>query len=583
MKKTKIIATIGPASDSEEMLEKLFLSGVNVARLNFSHGNHKSHKELMDRVKKVREKLNLPIALMLDTKGPEIRTRGIREKGIINLEEGDIFVLTSEDIEGDQSQVSITYEGLWKDIQLGQKILIDDGLLALETIKIEEGKITTRVLNNGSVASNKGINVPGAQIRLPSLTDKDVSDIELGIQEDVDFIAASFIRRADDILAIREVLEKNNGESIKIIAKIENKEGVDNMDSIIDLADGIMVARGDLGVEIETERIPLVQKEMISKTIEEGIPVITATQMLDSMIRNPRPTRAEVTDVANAIIDGTSAIMLSGETANGKYPLEAVEIMSKIAKATEDSLDYERILKESASSFDLTTTNVIARNTCEMARELEAKAIVVATATGYSSRAVAKFRPETKIIAVTPDEKALRQMSLHWGIRGILAPVPTQDVIVDTIETARKAGTIEDGDLVILIAGIPQGMTGSTNLIKVHQVAKVEARGMGIGKKSVVGKARVVNESFDFTRDFNDGDILIADAYTSDLAPFLERCGGFISEEEGLTSSSAIAGINIGIPTIVGVKDATWKIPHGKLITMDPLTGEIFIGHVDVK
>ena len=582
MKKTKIIATIGPASDTEEMLEKMFLAGVNVARLNFSHGDHQSHKKIIDRVKTVREKLFLPIAIMLDTKGPEIRTMTI-QGGSIELKEGDNFSLLSEEVEGDQNQCSVTYKDLWKDIDLGQKILIDDGLLELEVTEIQEGKITTKALNDGSVASKKGINVPGAEIKLPALTDKDIEDILFGIREEVDFVAASFIRKPEDILAIRQVLETNGGKDIKIIAKIENKEGVDNMDAIIDLADGIMVARGDLGVEIEPERIPLVQKKMIARSVQEGIPVITATQMLDSMMRNPRPTRAEVTDVANAIFDRTSAIMLSGETASGKYPLEAVQMMTRIAISTEGSLDYAKILEDSAHDFDITTTNVIARNTCEMARELSAKAIVIATATGYSSRAVAKFRPETMIVAVTPNEKALRQMSLHWGTKGILAPGPTKDVVIDTVQTAKEAGAILEGDLVIIIAGIPQGKTGSTNLIKVHQVSKVAAKGAGIGKGVVVGKATVVTDNYDFTRDFNNGDIIIARSYTPELASFLERSGGFITEEEGLTSAAAIAGISLGVPTIVGVKDALEILEHGKFMTMDAATGEIYVGHVDAK
>lgn len=582
MKKTKIIATIGPASNSEEMLESLFLAGVDVARLNFSHGDHQSHKETVDRIKKVREKIGKPVAIMLDTKGPEIRT-GLIKEGAVDLKIGDPYTLLSQEIEGGKEACTISYKDLWKDIDLGQKILIDDGLLELEVTGIQEGKIQTSALNEGQVASKKGINVPGARVMLPSLTEKDIEDILFAIREDLDFVAASFIRKSEDILAIREVLEKNQGKDIKIIAKIENKEGVDNMDAIVDLADGIMVARGDLGVEIEPEAVPLVQKKLIARTVQEGIPVITATQMLDSMIRNPRPTRAEVTDVANAIFDGTSAIMLSGETASGKYPLEAVKMMTKIAIRTEESLDYRKILESSMDTFDITTTNVIARNTCEMARELSAKAIVIATATGYSSRAVAKFRPETKIVAVTPDPKALRQMSLHWGINGILTTEPTKDIILDTVETAKAAGAIEEGDLIILIAGIPQGMTGSTNLIKVHQVAKVATKGTGIGKKVVVGKARLVKKNFDFTRDFNQGDIIVAKTYWPEMASFLERAGGLIVEEEGLTSSAAIAGIALGLPTIVGAKDALEILEHNKFITMDSATGEVYIGHVDAK
>lgn len=583
MKKTKIVATIGPASDSKEILRELFLSGLNVCRLNFSHGTHESHRRTIHLIKELREEMDLPIGIMLDTKGPEIRLGRMKDDLEYLLHAGDIYAFVSRELEGDGNKVTISYGDLWKDIEVGQKLLVDDGLLEMEVISIEPGVITAKALNTGIIKSNKGVNLPGAYIRQPSLTDKDIDDIALGIEEDVDFIAASFIRSAEDILAIRKVLEQKRCTNIKIIAKIENQEGVENIDEIVNVSDGIMVARGDLGVEIEAETIPLVQKELIKKSVDEGIPVITATQMLDSMIRNPRPTRAETTDVANAIFDGTSAIMLSGETASGRYPIEAVKTMARIAEITEAALDYQSILNQYTQGIKTTTTNVIARSAVEMSMELDASAIVVATTTGYSARAISKFRPQHPIVAVTPDEKVLRQMSLDWGIIPLKSKDKIVDVFKETIPTAQEAGVIHEGDLVILVAGIPQGIAGSTNLLKVHQVAQAKIKGKGIGKEVVIGQAFVVNGSRNYARDFKPGDILITQSYGPELASLLDRAGGLITEEDGLTSEGAIAGLYSGIPTIIGAKDAVNILPDRSFITMDATTGEIYLGRVDAK
>lgn len=581
MKKTKIVATIGPASWDEATLRALFAEGVNVCRLNFSHGDHKSHKETMDRIKKVREEMNLPVALMLDTKGPEIRTVTFKE-GEATLNEGAAFALYADEREGDATGVSITYDSLYKDVAPGQVILLDDGLMALEVVGIENTTIHTKVLNGGVIKDHKGINVPGASIQLPALTEKDVEDIRFGIEEGVDFIAASFIRKKDDLIAIRNVLESHGGEGIKIIAKIENKEGIDNMDEIASFADGIMVARGDMGVEIETERVPLVQKQLIERAIDEGIPVITATQMLDSMIRNPRPTRAEVGDVANAIIDGTSAVMLSGETAGGKYPVEAVKTMAKVCAFTEAALDYDHILNKS-SQFKRNTTNVIVRHAVEMAEEISADAIVIATATGYSSRNLAKFRPKADVFAVTEDDAVLRQMSLQWGVIGVKGKINQQQIFEETAKIVKRAGFIKEGDLIVMVAGIPQGVAGSTNVVKVHQVASTLHKGVGIVMGRKTARARIVSEDGAYMRDFTDGDIIVAKSYEKALAPYLARAGGFISEEEGLTSPSAIAGLSLGKCTIVGCKGITDGLKSGDVITMNADTGEIFLGNVRTK
>ena len=581
MKKTKIVATIGPASWDEATLRELFAAGVNVCRLNFSHGDYKSHKQTMDRIKKVREEMNLPIALMLDTKGPEIRTVTFKG-GEATLQEGASFALYVEEREGDEAGVAITYGELYKDVAPGQMILMDDGLLALEVEAIEGTTIHTKVLNGGLIKDHKGINVPGASIQLPALTEKDVADIRFGIEEGVDFIAASFIRKKDDLLAIRDVLESYGGEGVKVIAKIENKEGIENMDAIASFADGIMVARGDMGVEIETERVPLVQKQLIERAIDEGIPVITATQMLDSMMRNPRPTRAEVGDVANAIIDGTSAVMLSGETAGGKYPLEAVKTMAKVCAVTEAALDYEHILNKSAK-FKRNTTNVIVRHAVEMAEELSADAIVIATSTGFSSRNLAKFRPEMDTFAVTDDDRVLRQMSLQWGVTGVKGKTRGREIFEHTAKVVKRAGYIKDGDLIVMVAGIPQGVAGSTNVVKVHQVASTLHKGMGIVGGHKTARVRIVTDDGAFMRDFTDGDIIVVKSYDKSLAPYLARCGGFISEEEGLTSPSAIAGLSVSKPTIVGCAGITGGLMQGDVITMNADTGEIFLGNVRTK
>lgn len=581
MKKTKIVATIGPASWDEATLRELFAAGVNVCRLNFSHGDYDSHRETMDRIKKVREEMNLPIALMLDTKGPEIRTVTFKG-GEATLREGASFALYAHEREGDEAGVAITYGELYKDVAPGQMILMDDGLLALEVEAIEGTTIHTKVLNGGVIKDHKGINVPGASIQLPALTEKDVADIRFGIEEGVDFIAASFIRKKDDLLAIRDVLESYGGEGIKVIAKIENKEGIDNMDAIASFADGIMVARGDMGVEIETERVPLVQKQLIERAIDEGIPVITATQMLDSMIRNPRPTRAEVGDVANAIIDGTSAVMLSGETAGGKYPVEAVKTMAKVCAVTEAALDYEHILNKSAK-FKRNTTNVIVRHAVEMAEELSADAIVIATSTGFSSRNLAKFRPEMDTFAVTDDDRVLRQMSLQWGVTGVKGKTRGREIFEHTAKVVKRAGYIKEGDLIVMVAGVPQGVAGSTNVVKVHQVASTLHKGVGIVGGHKTARVRIATGDASFVRDFTDGDIIVAKSYDKFLAPYLARCGGFISEEEGLTSPSAIAGLSVSKPTIVGCAGITGGLMQGDVITMNADTGEIFLGNVRTK
>ena len=468
MKKTKIICTIGPASHREEILTKMILSGMNVARLNFSHGSHSEHQSIINTVKKVRRELNTHLAIMLDTKGPEIRTGKFEKE--INLHQGNEFILTNRDVMGNERECSVSYQDLPSDVEEGSLILIDDGLIALKVLEVQGGDIRCAILNNGVIKNNKGINLPGVRTNLPSITEKDKEDLLFGIENEVDFIAASFVRKAEDVKMIREILDEHGGEQIRIIAKLENQEGVENLDEILRVADGIMVARGDMGVELPPEQIPLIQKRIIKACNREGKPVITATQMLDSMIRNPRPTRAEVGDVANAILDGTDCIMLSGETAAGIYPLESVQMMQNIAMATESALDYGKILVEKSEYQTADITNAIGYATCTAAVNLNAKAIVTATESGFAARMVSKFRPKTPIIASTTNETTARRLAVTWGVYPILikANDSEEQIFQESIEAAIDEKMLQKDELVIFTAGFPFGKSGKTNMMKVH-------------------------------------------------------------------------------------------------------------------
>lgn len=473
MRKTKIVCTIGPSSDKYEVLEELIEKGMNVIRLNFSHGNFEEHGQRIDTVRSICSKNGKNVGIMLDTKGPEIRTKKFTDK--VTLVQGNKFTLyTLEDTVGDAESCSVTYENLWKDVEVGSTILIDDGLVALRVENITEGKIDCIVLNTGDVSSNKGINVPNSKIKLPALTEKDKQDLLFGISKDVEYVAASFIRKADDVKNIRDFLNQNGGENIRIISKIENQEGLDNLDEIVEMSDGIMVARGDLGVEIPIENLPYWQKTIIKKCNDKGKVVITATQMLDSMIRNPRPTRAEASDVANAIHDGTDAVMLSGETANGKYPIAAYEIMDKIARTTEENLDYEGKLQKRLSKIeykDVPTT--IALFSCTTANEVGAKVILACTKSGATAQFISRFRPECPIISITQKQKVARILSLYWGVypQTIEDTIDNTDMLIElSVEKAREEYNLLSGDLVVVAASVPANFKGHTNMLKVHEV-----------------------------------------------------------------------------------------------------------------
>ncbi len=581
MKKTKIVCTIGPSSDSYEVLKALVDEGMNVARLNFSHGTHPEHKKRIDTIKKIRDDIDEPIAIMLDTKGPEIRIKTFKD-GMIRIEQGQDFTLTSEDLEGDETKVSVTYKDIAKDLKADDRVLIDDGLVEFTVISVDENNVYMKAVNSGELSDRKGVNLPSVKVNLPTLTEKDIEDLIFGIENDVDFIAASFIRSAKDVLEIRKILESNGGDDIKIISKIENLEGVQNIDEIIDASDGIMVARGDMGVELDEEDIPLVQKDIIRKCNLKGKFVITATQMLDSMIRNPRPTRAEVTDVANAILDGSSAIMLSGETAAGNYPVKACEMMRKIAVKIEDSLDYKIIVDSTNDEHEINITNSIAKATREAALDLDAKVIIAATTSGLTARNISKFKPKSLIIAATTDEKVRRQLAIEWGVFPIRATLASSidDLFYESINILKNIKFVKEGELVILTAGMPLGKAGSTNIMMVKTVGKLLCKGMGIGKHKISARACVAKNAKELEETFSDGDIIVTIGVYKDMLPYIQKSSGIVTVEGGLTSQGAIVGINYHLATVVGAGDAMNSIKTGDIISIDATTGEIYEGKI---
>lgn len=474
MRRTKIICTLGPSVDSEEMIRKLILAGMNAARFNFSHGTHESHKAQLLKLRHARDELGSPVAAILDTKGPEIRIKAFKS-GSVELCKGDKFILTTAECEGDGKKVSVTYENLHNEVAPGNHILVDDGLIDLMVDSINGQEIICTVENGGPLSNNKSINIPDVHILLPSLTEKDREDLKFACENDFDFIAASFVRKAADVEDIRACLHEYGGDNIRIISKIENREGVDNLEEIVAASDGIMVARGDLGVEIPAHEVPILQKKMIRITTMSGIPVITATQMLDSMIRNPRPTRAEVSDVANAVFDGTSCVMLSGETASGKYPIESVNAMVATIVAAEGAIDYWHRFREKISMIDCSSiSNAITHTCCMAAMDLNAKAILAPTESGYTAKVISRFRPACPIVALCQREKVRRQLSISWGVVSFLSGfVDSTDRLFSlAVDVAAKEGAVAPGDTVVITAGVPIGESGTTNLIKAQVVGE---------------------------------------------------------------------------------------------------------------
>ncbi|KKI57613.1 pyruvate kinase [Staphylococcus pasteuri] len=584
MRKTKIVCTIGPASESEEMIEKLINAGMNVARLNFSHGSHEEHKGRIDTIRKVAKRLNKTVAILLDTKGPEIRTHNMKD-GVIELEKGKEVIVSMSEVEGTPEKFSVTYDNLINDVQVGSYILLDDGLVELQVKDIDHnnGEVKCDILNTGELKNKKGVNLPGVKVNLPGITDKDADDIRFGIKEDVDFIAASFVRRPSDVLDIREILEQEKA-NITIFPKIENQEGIDNIEEILEVSDGLMVARGDMGVEIPPEKVPMVQKDLIRKCNKLGKPVITATQMLDSMQRNPRATRAEASDVANAIYDGTDAVMLSGETAAGLYPEEAVKTMRNIVVSAEAAQDYKKLLSDRTKLVETSLVNAIGISVAHTALNLNVKAIVAATESGSTARTISKYRPHSDIIAVTPSEKTARQCAIVWGVYPVVKEgrKNTDALLNNAVATAVETERVQNGDLIIITAGVPTGEKGTTNMMKIHLVGDEIAKGQGVGRGSVVGTAIVADSASDL-KDVDLSDkIIVTNSVDETLVPYVDQAIGLITEENGITSPSAIVGLEKGIPTVVGVENATKEIKNDMLVTVDAANGKVFEGYANV-
>ncbi|MBT2685269.1 pyruvate kinase [Bacillus sp. ISL-37] len=585
MRKTKIVCTIGPASESVEKLVQLIEAGMNVSRLNFSHGNHEEHAARIKNIREAAEKTGKKVGILLDTKGPEIRTNDM-ENGAIELTTGQECIVSMTEVLGTTEKFSVTYDQLIDDVHPGAKILLDDGLIGLEVISIDKSnnEIKTRVMNSGTLKNKKGVNVPGVSVNLPGITEKDAKDILFGVEQGVDFIAASFVRRATDVLEIRQLLEENNGSHIQIIPKIENQEGVDNINEILEVSDGLMVARGDLGVEIPAEEVPLVQKELIKKCNTLGKPVITATQMLDSMQRNPRPTRAEASDVANAIFDGTDAIMLSGETAAGQYPVEAVQTMHNIASRAEQALDHKELLSARSKDTEHNITDAIGQSVAHTALNLEVNAIITPTESGHTARMISKYRPKAPIIAATSNDHVLRRLALVWGVYPQLGQKAetTDEMLAIAVEESVNSGLVSHGDLVVITAGVPVGEAGTTNLMKIHVVGDILAKAQGIGRKSAYGRVVVAKDAQEAISKVKQGSILVTIGSDREMVPALEKCSALITEEGGLTSHAAVVGLNLGIPVIVGVENAMKLFEDGQEITVDSARGVIYKGHASV-
>ncbi|MCF8008285.1 MAG: pyruvate kinase [Halanaerobiales bacterium] len=584
MRKTKIVCTLGPATDDKETIIKLVEAGMNVARLNFSHGDHQEHGNRIDLIKEIEKEVDQPIGIMLDTQGPEIRTGKMKNDKIFIKDNQEINITTKE-VLGDEHKFQIKYNNLTKDINEDSVILIDDGLIELKIEKILKDEIVCRVINGGNLGSHKGVNIPGIKTSLPAITKKDKEDILFGIKHNIHFIAASFVRKAADVIEIRKVLEEEWAQDIKIISKIESEESVGNIDEIIEVSDGIMIARGDLGVEIPAEKVPIIQKMIIKKCNEVAKPVITATQLLDSMIRNPRPTRAEASDVANAIFDGTDATMLSGETAIGNFPVNAVKTMANIANEIERSDTYKDNLSSNVTSKAETVTEAISIGSCEIASGLSANAIITATGSGSTARMVSKCRSLTPIVAVTPNDIALHNLTLSWGVYPIMADdsKSTDEMMDNSISVALKNELVNEGDLVVLTAGVPVGTPGTTNLIKVDIVGDPIVEGKGIGRKIIHGHVKKVSSAKEALEEIEEGDIIVTRTTNNQYLEAIKKSAGIIAVEGGVTSHSAVFGIQFNKPVVVGAVGVMELLEDGELITIDSVRGQIYKGKVNLK
>ncbi len=583
-RKTKIICTLGPAVDNEDTMRALIQEGMNVARFNFSHGPHDEQMGRLKMLRKLRTELGKPVAALLDTKGPEIRL-GEFENGKVSLTSGQIFTLTTDDIMGPDDRVSVTYKNLAADVKPGNHILIDDGLVGLEVLEInpvekptvkDAKDIVCRVLNDGVISNKKGVNVPNVNLTMPYISEKDYSDICFAVENDYDFIAASFVRTASDVLEIRKILAEKGGEDIRIISKIENMQGVENIDEIIRVSDGIMVARGDMGVEIPLEDVPVMQKMIIKKVCEAGKIVITATQMLDSMMKHPRPTRAEATDVANAIYDGTSAIMLSGETAAGQYPVEAVKTMVRIATRTERDINYDQRFRQRKVMANPDVTSAISHATCTMAGDLSAAAIITVTKSGGTARMISKYRPSCRIIGECLTEKVCRQLNLEWGVEPVLiGEEKSAELLFDkAVDVAEEKGFVSKGDIVVLTGGVPLGVSGTTNLIKVQVAGHILVNGKGVNGKKISGNLCVCHSVEDL-KSFKDGDIIVAADTCNEMMEQMRQASGLIVESKAENCHAAIAGLSLDIPVLIAAENALNVLKTSAFVELDCENGVV--------
>ena len=580
MRKTKIICTLGPSTDKDGVLRELIANGMNVARFNFSHGSHEEHKGRLDLLKSLREELGKPVAALLDTKGPEIRLKDFKN-GTEMLEAGQTFTLTTRDVEGTKEICSITYKDLPQDVAPGGAIMLDDGLIKLQIQTVNDTDIVCTVLNNGKIKNKKGVNVPGVHLSMRYMSQRDKDDIIFGIEQGFDFIAASFVRTAQDVYEIRNLLNEYDS-NIRIIAKIENREGVNNIDSILAAADAVMVARGDLGVEIDFTELPGIQKTIIDRSFSFGKPIVTATQMLDSMMVNPRPTRAEISDVANAIYDGTSAIMLSGETAAGAYPVEALKTMSAIAERTEQEGHYLRGRLMEPNTGKISVSDATAHAACLTAKDVNAAAIVTVSESGTTARLLSKYRPQQPIIACVMKEQVQRQLSLSWGITSLMMPLAhsTDELIEMSTALAKENGFLHNGELAVVTAGVPVGISGTTNMIKIHMVGNCLATGVGVGPENAevsnaTGKACVCRTLDEVRAKFKPGMVLVVPSTSNEMLNYVRDAAALVVEEPGLNSHAAIAGKALLKPTVVGAVGATSHIRDGLMIAVDCAHGSV--------
>ncbi len=575
-RKTKIVCTMGPATEDDNVLRELMLSGMNVARLNFSHGDHEYHLNNMNRIRRIAAELGKHIAIMLDTRGPEIRLE-LFENHKVELKKGQTFTLCMESILGNSERASITYKALPGDVREGTTILIDDGLVSMTVRSVSPEEIVCVVNNDGVVSDRKGINVPDVDLSMPYLSQKDREDIAFGVRNGIDFVAASFARTAEDMLEVRRLFSQEGRTNVNIIAKIENMQGVQNIDEILRVSDGIMVARGDLGVEIPLEQVPVIQKMLIRKAYSSGKPVITATQMLDSMMKNPRPTRAESTDVANAIYDGTSAIMLSGETAAGAYPIEAVRTMARIAMSAEADINYAKRFRERDDQGTPDVTNAIPHATCTSAQDLGAAAIITVTKSGRTAKMISKYRPDCPIICCTTDETVCRQLSLSWGVTPLMIGEAenTDDLFELAVQAGEDAGLLHDGELVVMTAGVPLGVSGTTNLMKVHVVGHILVTGKGVTRESCCGRLCVCEDAEEAQKSFKDGDILVVPQTCNALLSLVRKASGLILEDDNPNGHGAIAGMSLNLPVIIGAAGATKILKSGAVVTLDADRGVV--------